>query len=140
MQGAALSFWYSIPGHLPAPVRQYDEQCERLSRRGLGATARDRAFEMGRRLDRAAAIASALETKDKPAGRAVAAPAVERLSKRELEVAELVAAGLTDRDIATRLVISLRTSESHVQHILTKLGFRSRTQIASWVATRSEMV
>ena len=58
------------------------------------------------------------------------------LTERELEVAELVAKGMTDREIAAELVISQRTAESHVQHILTKLGFRSRAQIAAWAATR----
>ncbi len=57
------------------------------------------------------------------------------MSERELEVAELVAKGLTDREIAAELVIAPRTAESHVQHILTKLGFRSRSQIAAWAVT-----
>jgi non-specific serine/threonine protein kinase len=137
LQGAALAVWESIPRRLPAPVRQHDERCERLTRSGLGSETRDRLFNAGRRLDRAAAVAYGLETEDRTAGRAVAAPHTGGLSKRELEVADLVAAGLTDRDIAARLVISQRTAESHVQHILTKLGFRSRTQIAAWVATRA---
>jgi DNA-binding CsgD family transcriptional regulator len=54
------------------------------------------------------------------------------LSPREAEVAELVAQGLTNRQIAERLVISERTAENHVQHILTKLGFTTRSQIAAW--------
>ena len=54
------------------------------------------------------------------------------LTRRELEVAALVAAGASNREIADKLVISERTAESHVQNILTKLGFRSRAQIASW--------
>jgi DNA-binding CsgD family transcriptional regulator len=54
------------------------------------------------------------------------------LTKRELEVAALVATGASNRDIADALVISERTAESHVQNILTKLGFGSRAQIASW--------
>jgi DNA-binding CsgD family transcriptional regulator len=57
-----------------------------------------------------------------------------RLSRREREIAGHVAAGLSNREIAERLVLSERTVESHVQHILTKLGFRSRTQIAAWAA------
>jgi DNA-binding NarL/FixJ family response regulator len=57
------------------------------------------------------------------------------LTPREREVAALVAQGLTNRQIATSAHISERTAESHVQHILTKLGFATRTQIASWVAT-----
>jgi DNA-binding NarL/FixJ family response regulator len=54
------------------------------------------------------------------------------LSLREGEVAGLVAEGLTNRQIAERLVISERTAQNHVQHILTKLGFTTRSQIASW--------
>jgi DNA-binding NarL/FixJ family response regulator len=55
-----------------------------------------------------------------------------RLSAREAEVAALVAEGLTNRQIAERLVISERTAQNHVQHILTKLGFATRSQIAAW--------
>jgi DNA-binding NarL/FixJ family response regulator len=54
------------------------------------------------------------------------------LSPRELEVASLVAEGLTNRQIAERLIISERTAQNHVQHILTKLGFTARSQIAAW--------
>lgn len=56
------------------------------------------------------------------------------LSAREAEVARLVADGLTNRQIAARLVISERTAGNHVAHILTKLGFTSRSQIAAWCA------
>jgi len=56
-----------------------------------------------------------------------------RLTRRERQIAELVAAGLSNRDIAGRLVVSQRTAEGHVEHILTKLGFSSRAQIAAWV-------
>ncbi|MCX2948006.1 LuxR C-terminal-related transcriptional regulator [Lentzea sp. NEAU-D7] len=57
------------------------------------------------------------------------------LSSREHEVATLVTEGLTNRQIARRLVISERTAQNHVQHVLTKLGFRSRSQIAAWMST-----
>ena len=56
------------------------------------------------------------------------------LTRREREVAALVAQGLTNREIAARLFISERTAESHVEQIRGKLGFRSRSQIAAWVA------
>jgi DNA-binding NarL/FixJ family response regulator len=46
------------------------------------------------------------------------------LSRRELEVADLVANGMSDREIAAQLVIAQRTAESHVQHILTSLAHR----------------
>jgi len=54
------------------------------------------------------------------------------LSRREREVAELVAHGLTNREIAERLFISERTAEGHVQSIRNKLGCTSRAQIAAW--------
>jgi DNA-binding CsgD family transcriptional regulator len=54
------------------------------------------------------------------------------LSIRELEVAGLVARGLTNNEIASELFISSRTAQNHVQHILTKLGLANRTQIATW--------
>jgi DNA-binding NarL/FixJ family response regulator len=49
-------------------------------------------------------------------------------------VAGLIAEGLSNRQIAGRLVVSTRTAESHVQNILTKLGFTSRSRIAAHVA------
>jgi pimeloyl-ACP methyl ester carboxylesterase/DNA-binding CsgD family transcriptional regulator len=56
-----------------------------------------------------------------------------RLTGRELEVAELVAAGLTSHSIARRLSIAPRTAEAHVENIRRKLGVHSRAQIAAWV-------
>jgi DNA-binding CsgD family transcriptional regulator len=63
--------------------------------------------------------------------------AVAPLSPREMEVARLVAEGLTNRAIAQRLYLSRPTIASHVAHILTKLDFASRAQIAAWVAGHS---
>lgn len=60
------------------------------------------------------------------------------LSPREAEVAGLVAEGLTNRQIAQQLVISERTAQNHVQHILTKLGFTTRSQIAAWSVRAGE--
>jgi DNA-binding NarL/FixJ family response regulator len=56
------------------------------------------------------------------------------VSKREHEIAALVAHGLTNKQIAATAHISVRTVETHVQHILAKLDLASRTQIATWVA------
>ena len=58
------------------------------------------------------------------------------LTRRELEVADLVADGLSNPDIAARLVISVRTAQGHVENILRKLGFNSRSMIAAWVTER----
>lgn len=62
---------------------------------------------------------------------------VEPLTPREREVAELVAQGLTNREIAARLYLSARTAQNHVQHILTKLDLSNRSQIAIWITSRS---
>ena len=59
-----------------------------------------------------------------------------RLTVRELEVAELVAGGLTNQAIASRLSVAPRTAESHVENIRRKLQVRSRAQIAAWVTER----
>jgi DNA-binding CsgD family transcriptional regulator len=60
------------------------------------------------------------------------------LTRREREIAALVAQGLSNRQIAAASHISERTVESHVQHILDKLGFTNRTQIAAWVSAGAE--
>ena len=57
------------------------------------------------------------------------------LSAREFEVAQLVAAGLTNRQIADQLVLSPKTISAHITHILTKLGAARRAEIAAWCAT-----
>lgn len=55
------------------------------------------------------------------------------LTPREREVAALVAEGMTNRQIGENLYVAERTAETHVENILMKLGFTSRTQVARWV-------
>jgi DNA-binding NarL/FixJ family response regulator len=68
-------------------------------------------------------------------GAAVNRGGSEALSRRGAQVAQLVAEGLTNREIGARLFISERTVESHVRTVLNTLGFTSRAQIAGWVAS-----
>jgi non-specific serine/threonine protein kinase len=56
------------------------------------------------------------------------------LTRRELQVARLIAGCRSNKQIAAELVISQRTAGNHVEHILTKLGFTSRAQVAAWAA------
>ena len=62
-------------------------------------------------------------------------PVRPALTPRQREVAALVAAGLTNREIAAALVITERSAESHVERIRDRMGFRSRAQIAAWYAS-----
>jgi len=61
------------------------------------------------------------------------------LTKRELEVAALIEAGLSNREIAERLVVSKRTADGHVERILAKLGFTSRSQVAAWMSRQGAL-
>jgi non-specific serine/threonine protein kinase len=63
--------------------------------------------------------------------------APDTLTAPEREIARLMADGLSNHDIAEKLVISEGTVEVHVKHILVKLGFRSRAQVAGWVARQA---
>jgi len=67
----------------------------------------------------------------------VAASAANPLSRRESEVASLVALAMSNRQIAEQLVLSERTVETHVRSILAKLGYSTRTEIATWSLRRS---
>ena len=60
----------------------------------------------------------------------------ETLSEREYQVAGLLAMGFTNGAIADHLKLSPATVSSHVAHILSKLGFRSRAQVAAWIVRR----
>lgn len=110
------------------------ENCVRSTRRTLGDRRFEKAWAEGQALDLDAAVAYVL---NEPSNTSSAAPSPNSpppLTKRELQVARLVAEGLTNKAIATRLVISPRTAQGHVEHVLAKLGFTSRAQIAAWAA------
>jgi len=118
--------------------------CEQQTRQALGEAAFQAAYRRGLDLPAADAAACALQQSPSPnqapapaapgtSARATPGPAAP-LTPREMQVARLVAEGRSNKEIATGLVISQRTAENHVEHILTKLGFTSRAQIATWVA------
>ncbi|MFF1949686.1 ATP-binding protein, partial [Kitasatospora herbaricolor] len=101
----------------------------------LGETAYARAFESGARLSQEEAIALALGTEVVPE-KSTAGPGESPLTRREEQIAELLAEGLSNKEIAERLVIAQRTAETHVANILTKLDCTSRSQVAVWVTQR----
>lgn len=135
--GAADRAWQAIGTSIMAlpGLGLLRTEAERTLRRQLGSGKFADEHQRGFALDSAAALEFALSGKVR--GRADGtgnSGAPSPLTKREREIAELVARGMTNRDIATSLVIGVRTVDSHVEHILTKLGFTSRTQIATWIA------
>jgi predicted ATPase/DNA-binding CsgD family transcriptional regulator len=116
----------------------FHDRCVTALRDELGDKAFTRALRQGGRLTLDQAIAEALGTRtDEPQEAPVigAAPS-SPLTAREQEIAELIAQGLSNKEIASRLVIAQRTTEGHVEHILAKLGFNSRTRVAAWVIAR----
>jgi non-specific serine/threonine protein kinase len=135
--GISERMWESIGTPLFGAANLLDERqkCRARAQQALGQRAFDAASQRGRQLTSDAAVAYALGEITAPpvAAAAPAAAASEPvLTKREREVAALVARGMTNKDIAAELVISQRTAEAHIEHILNKLGFTSRTQIAAW--------
>jgi DNA-binding CsgD family transcriptional regulator len=101
----------------------------------LGASRFEAEYEAGRRIGREAALRVALSESKQVDADSSDQIATGPLAKREVEVARLVAEGLTNKQIGTRLFISERTVATHVRNILNKLGFDSRAQIASWMAS-----
>jgi non-specific serine/threonine protein kinase len=106
-------------------LRVYHEECDSLARRKLSRLTYGVAHRKGARLTSSDAIEYAL---DQLRDRA-SADTSPNLTKREQQVADLVAQGLSNNQIAAELAISPRTARSHVEHICGKLGLTSRAQI-----------
>jgi predicted ATPase/DNA-binding CsgD family transcriptional regulator len=123
-------------GHLAS----YRDECESRIRAALGEPAYRTAFERGTGLACEIALGHALGDRA-PAERPPEAPKTPKapspLTRRETEIARLVAKGLSNKEIAASLTIAQRTAEGHIEHILNKLGFNSRTQIAIWVGEQN---
>ena len=101
----------------------------------LRAPGAEKALAEGRRMEPQQAIAYALREPAPADTRPQRArePVHQVLTRRQVVVARLVSQGLSNREIAKRLVISERTAEGHVEQIFNRLGFNSRAQIAAWV-------
>lgn len=137
--GAARAIWQAGPLQMPSQWDRHavQDKVEESVRETIGDAAFDRAIQraMDQPLDLAVGQVVGFSRSLPDAGRGAATQDLcEVLTKRERRVAELLAQGLSNRDIAADLVLSPRTVESHVRHILAKLGFRSRSQIASWIS------
>ncbi|EME56954.1 LuxR family transcriptional regulator [Amycolatopsis decaplanina DSM 44594] len=134
--GIAHRLWHTfgLPQLGSSALLAASEHCEEIVRRGLGDAAYQAAFDVGAAFEFDDAIAYALDEQPPPPEPAPSFDGRELLTRREREVAELVAEGLTNQQIATRLVIAKRTAEGHVERILNKLGLPNRTRIATWAA------
>lgn len=134
--GAAGRHWRLLGGGFSGfrAVALLHESSVARTRSALGAAGFQSAYESGESLSYADVVAQIadLETPPRPLE-----PRIVPLTAREMQVAELVAQGRTNREIAQALTISMRTAESHVDHILTKLGLPNRTQVATWMLSRT---
>ncbi|MEU9880913.1 ATP-binding protein [Streptomyces phaeochromogenes] len=131
--GAARALWQDIDTTIstfgPHMAEQH-AQCEEGIVRALGPAAYEELLvEGGNHRCPDDAIAFALRTEHEPT---VTAAAPSPLTRREREVAALVAKGMSNRQIASALGRSPRTVDGHLENILAKLGFGSRARIASW--------
>jgi DNA-binding CsgD family transcriptional regulator len=134
--GAARGVWRLSGARVRdlRPYQGFDDECAAQARKALGDKAFDTAFAQAAGFGLDEAIRYALD--EKPARASASSPERTGLTRRERQIAELVARGMSNKEIAAALVIGTRTVESHVENILAKLGFTSRTQVASWMAAQ----
>ncbi len=151
LMGAAEAVWTSSGAVLPARLVSRRDGCERRAVAELGAETYASLRQEGQALTPDQAVAwneksghrdgsMVTQVAAMPSGAVKAASGAVKspLTAREYEVALLVARGLKNREIAEHLVISTRTAEAHVEHILAKLGLNSRAQITSWAAYQAD--
>ena len=129
--GAAQTLQTGVGASVLPYLRPVVAKAERATIAALGTAAAFKTeFAAGQSLGREEALALAL---GEPLFTSPAEPSL--LGERQLQVARLIADGLSNKQIAARLLISEHTVDTHVRNIMTKLGCRSRAQIAAWVAS-----
>ena len=132
LAAAAETAWAAIPAVPAAPLRRHHDAALAAARTALPGAEYRAAFAKGVAMSQAEAIAFAMGEAASQPDRSQESPGPGQLTRREQDVAALVARGLSNSQIAAALVISPRTVETHVQHIMDKLGCSSRAQIAAW--------
>lgn len=132
--GTAAALWERCGSEPDVAVAMPHREMVKATRDALSDADFDTAFAAGKQRNPRHILAAADPTRPEPgpasSGRP---PALVPLTRRESEIARLVAAGLSNREIAARLVIAQRTAETHLQHIMNKLDLGNRTQVAIWV-------
>ncbi|MEV5711384.1 LuxR C-terminal-related transcriptional regulator [Actinoallomurus sp. NPDC052274] len=136
LYGILRSVWEKV-GEPPlsgyAYPATYREDSESRTSRAIGEHLFGLELRRGARLDYDDALAYALEEQSSGAVPRAEPDRLTPLTRKETQVARMIRKGMSNKEIATALVIAQRTAESHVEHILGKLGLTSRTQIAIWV-------
>lgn len=140
LAGAAESLRKAI-GHPAQPLKRVNYDYEGYTgamREVLGDASFEAAFSEGHAMFAEEAIDYALSADEPPAPSAPTKKSPPALTAREEEIAALAALGLTNRRIAEELSISKRTVDTHVSHILEKLGLKSRAEIPAHIERRDE--
>jgi predicted ATPase/DNA-binding CsgD family transcriptional regulator len=133
--GAAEAVGSGAGAGMAGPAIPLLEQARESTISALGEAKFEAEYGAGKRLGREAALRVALSESEEVDADTSDQVETGPLAKREVEVARLIAEGLTNKQIGSRLFISERTVATHVRNILNKLGFDSRAQVASWMAS-----
>lgn len=133
--GIAQALWNALGAPLSGygHLVRYHDACEEEVRRALGPSRFLKELHRGLEMPFEEGVAYALGESSAAGTESTDPSTSSPLTPREAQIADLVAEGASNKEIAAWLVISTRTVEGHIEHIMNKLGFNSRVQIASWV-------
>jgi len=137
--GAAEALRDSLGTPLGLADKPDHDRAVGVTRAALGKRRFEAAWSQGRAFPVDLLLQEILRETEEPAA-ATPAKGLRRpgpLTTREMEVAQLIARGMTNQEVASALYITSGTVATHVQHILAKLGYDSRAQIAAWASTQS---
>ena len=135
--GAAQMLGIGAGANIIGPFAPFLQQAKEAAISVLGTSKFEAEFNGGKALSRESALRLALGEAAQVDVQRIDDIATGPLAKRELDVARLVAEGLTNKQIAARLFMSEPTVATHIRNIMNKLGYNSRAQIAGWVASGS---
>ncbi len=134
--GAAEAAGTRAGAEIMGPSLPYLAEAKELALAVLGPLKFEAEFNAGNRMSRDAAVRLALGESPQDEVDAAADGGAAPLAKREMEVARLIADGLSNKRIGARLFISEATVATHVRNIMNKLGFNSRAQVAGWMVSQ----